>query len=283
MDNMVSSDGQSLRAWYPSVWTSRKHEEAQVAQTSLNGIEHRPADERFEAAPRQPRLAKFPLAEPDVASPALNESDLDEPDMDESGLDEHDLAGILEDEDLSGTRFDLDVWNEDANRDFEPLTSVTSASSEPVSGEELSHEDERVSFVEAPEQWVFTAGGLGRGRMKQRSRGRRSRSHPPVAEPEHSAPEHSAPERSAPERSAPDVTEAPRRLTIRRGRHRRRRGHSIQEPEVEGLLSGPEPGTEGVAVLVGMPEGSRFASVVRVLAIAVPAAGATMAFMAYFR
>jgi hypothetical protein len=277
MDNMVSSDGQNLRAWYPSVWSSRREQEAQVARTSLNGIEHQPADERFKAALRQPRLAEFSPREPDMASPALTESDLDEFDMNESDLDEHDLAGILEDEDLSQARFDLDVWNEDANLDFEPFTSGSSSSSEPVSGDESSREDEHVPFIEVPERWVFTASGLGRGRTKQRSRGRPSRSHPPVAELEHSAPEHSAPEHSAPE-----VVAAPSRPTIRGGRHRRR-GHTIQEPEVEGFLSAPEPGTEGVAVLVGMPEGSRFASVIRVLAIAVPAAGVTMAFLAYFR
>jgi hypothetical protein len=68
------------------------------------------------------------------------------------------------------------------------------------------------------------------------------------------------------------------------GRHRRRRARAHRTPEPEtGVLSAPEPGTDGVAALVGMPEGSRIGSVVRVLAIAVPVAGATMAFLTYVR
>ena len=281
MEDMVSSDGQQLRAWYPTVW-SREHEEANVAQTSPNGFRREAARERIEMTALRPsELAEPELDEPDSSEPELSDADVAEPEPDEQ-----DLSGILEENDLSAARFDFDMWNEGTNLSVEPPPSKSS--SEKVWGDGPSQEDEDVAFVEVPEQWAFAGHGVRRGRSKKRSSGRPSLSGPQLAEPDHSAPEHSAPEHSAPEHSAPeqsgpDVVAAPGRSTIRGGRHRRRHAHAIQEPEVEGVLSAPEPGTEGVAVLVGMPEGSRFASVIRVLAIALPTAGLTMAFLAYLR
>jgi hypothetical protein len=287
MEDAGSLDAQHLEPWYPSVWsgtTNHEHVSDAVARRrdEAGNRADAPRRARFENA-FDPIFAAVQTIEP-VEHDEADEPYLEGVEQDEA--EELNLDGVFEDiEDFPAVRFDVGLWGENGHAAAEPNDETPA---DPWSGTEAPADepsDADPSLHSPPDRWVFTAKGHRAGRSAKRRKASSAPGEEAVGTPEGKLEEPS-PVAGDPVAEGPS-TEPPRaeRHRVRRGgRHRRGRVRQVPEAEPAAFLSEEREPTFGAqAVLVGIPEGSRFRPVVRVLAIAVPVAGATMAFVTYLR
>lgn len=283
MEDTVSLDAQKLEPWYPSVWSATTNDERlSDAPAGRRDEVGSPAD----ATPRtrfenefEPILAAMRTIEP-VEQDEAGEQDPEGGQQDEA--EELNLEGVFEEqEDFPAVRFDVGLWNDAAEPNGEAAADTWRAT-ETVAAEPSGPGP---SLLPPPDRWVFTAKGHRAGRSAKRRKASPAVSAEAVGAPEGPPEEPMAPagEATAEGPRAGGPRTKPHRVR-HGGRHRRGRVHRLQEAEPAAFLSQELEATPGEqAVLVGIPEGSRFRPVVRVLAIAVPVAAATMAFVTYLR
>lgn len=275
MEDTVSLDAQKLEPWYPSVWSGTSNDEHVSDATAgrrdgVGSPAHVTPLGRFESD-FEPILGAVRTIEP----------------VEHDEAEELNLDGVFdEQEDFPVVRFDVGLWNENAHA-LAPVEPNDAAAADAWSGTEAAADEQSgdaPSTLPPPDSWVFTAKGHRAGRSAKR------RKASPALVTEAVAPDGTPEEPPAPAaeaKAAGSRAAGPRAKPhrVRRGgRHRRGRVRHRQDAEPATFLSEElEPASAEQVVLVGIPEGSRFRPAMRVLAIAVPVAGATMAFLTYLR